>query len=114
MAEYSPIFGRIHARLSQPPQQDRIEAWRASLSARQLRLVESLCAETMRSVGYTLVTEVGAPDRAYTACLKAQRLWGLSRQFLQRITHYFRPQLSFFWRKLRLGVLWQDLAEVNY
>lgn len=112
--EYTPFFDQIHARLSEPPRLDRVEAWRSSLSPRQAALVEALCADTMRLVGYEPDREPEPVDAAYVASLKLHRLWGLTGQIAHRLTRRFRPLFSFVWRKLRLGLFWQDLAEVNY
>lgn len=113
-ADFTPFFNQIHARLNEPPNCDRIEAWRNDLSPRQVALIEALCADMMRMVGYTPDNRSPTLNHTYVSYLKAQRLWGLSLQILHRLLGRFRPLFSFVWRKARLGLLWHDLAEVNY
>ncbi len=112
--EYQPIFDQIHDRLHQPPRADRIEAWREELSPRDWAVVEAVCAETMHEVGYQPELVEPQIDPAYLRLLKRDRALKLLQQIAHRVFRRPRELTSFVWRKLRLGLLWHDLREVNY
>jgi hypothetical protein len=112
--EYQSIFDQIHQGLHEPPRAGRIDAWRQKLSPRDQEVIETLCAETMREVGYQ--PELPSPhiDPTYVRLLKRDRALKLLQQIMHRVFRRPRELYSFVWRKLRLGLLWHDLREVNY
>jgi hypothetical protein len=114
LSEYSAGFGQIHALLNESPRPDRREAWRRSLSARDTALVEAVCREQLGLFGYAAETPAHPPEAAYVRWLKLQRVWNLARQVLHYLVYRRGPLLSFIWRKFRLGLLWTDLADVNF
>jgi hypothetical protein len=113
-ADYSRFFDQLHATLNEPPRRDRIEAWRLSLSRQQLAVVEAICGDRMKQFGYDFLLSEPSIAPAYGFYCRVQRLGGISLQIMHRVLFRFRPLFSFIWRKLRLGLLWQDMAELNY
>jgi hypothetical protein len=113
-AEYSPYYAQIHTRLNQPPNKERIYAWRKNLSDEEIALVEHICGAVMQPLGYELeaANVIVAPETIQR--LKRQRVVG----FLQQIAHYLtkRRRHLFYslWRKYRLGLLFKDTTQVNY
>jgi hypothetical protein len=109
--EYGQYYANIHAALQRPPDPARIDAWRRTLSRRQIELVESICGELMEEYGYRRET-AASPHRAYRASLRAQRMVGIQRQ----IAHYLRTRRSYLFgyvkRKQQLA-LYGDLWRVN-
>ncbi len=112
--DFSQIFDQIHARLEGPIQTSRVDAWRKRLTARDIALIESITGALMVEVGYQ-------PDRldikvpaAYVSWLRLQRYWALLLQIIDRVFRWRRQLGSYVWRKLRLGLFWRDLSQVNY
>jgi len=114
-AAYGEYHSQIHARLHQPPSPDRIDAWRRNLSQDAVALVEAICMPVMAEVGYTPDHADPQPDPAYIRRLKWQRrtsgLFRQIRQYFNGRTYYLFYSI---WRKARLGLLWRDLAQINY
>lgn len=114
-AAYTGYHGQIHARLHQPPDPNRIEAWRQVLSAADIALIEAICLPLMADVGYTPdhANPQADPDRIRR--LKWERR---TRGLFKQVRQYFngRTYHLFYsiWRKARLGLLWRDLAQVHY
>jgi hypothetical protein len=114
LKDYSPFFDQAHARLNEPPRADRAEAWRNTLAARDIELVEAICWGLMEQAGYQPESETPRLDERYQRRLKRQRWLGLAHQIIDRVTRRLGPLYSFVWRKIRLGVFFQDMRDVNY
>jgi hypothetical protein len=114
LKDYSPFFDHAHAKLNEPPRVDRIEAWRNKLTTREIELVEAICWELMQQAGYQPDSKSPQLDQRYRRRLKRQRWLGLAHQIFDRVTRRFWPLFSFVWRKIRLGVFFQDMRDVNY
>lgn len=111
--EYNAFVSGIISNINRPPSVDRLEAWRDHLTGKQIHLLEYVANRTMEKVGYDIEMPLEPPTQIYITSLKIQRYFGLIRQSIQRITHYTRPFISFFYRKLRLGLLKDDLKFIK-
>jgi len=112
---HGDYFEQIHARLDQPLQQDRIEAWRLNLSPTQVALIESIATSAlMQQYGYTPDNPQVVVPGGYIRRLKVQGYWNVATRIIDRLANWRRQVWSFFWRKLRLGLFWKDLWQVNY
>lgn len=112
--EYNPIFNQAHRRLNERPEKAPIGAWRDRLSAKEIELIEWVCADTMRRVSYEPETNPQPPSRTLLLRMRIDRAIKLLEQIVHRIVVRPLPLYSFVWRKLRLGIFWKDMAEVNY
>lgn len=113
-SDFAPIFDQIHARTEGPIQSSRVNAWRKRLSERDIALIESITRDLMVEVGYQpddLEAEIPARWVRY---LKMQRYGSLLTQIIDRVFRWRRQFASYIWRKLRLGLFWRDLSQVNY
>ena len=113
-AEYSGYYAQIHARLNQAPDPSRITAWRKHMLPRQIALVDAICEETMRVVGYEQDTDTPPVPQGYVLYLKTQRIWGLGRQIVHNFITRRGYLASFLRRKLALSLLTDTLKHVNY
>lgn len=110
---YGAYYDQIHRRVGDLPDPGRADAWRDELAARDIRVIEAVCGETMSRLDYP--PSVGQPDPSpgYLLWLRLQRVPG----FLGQLFHYLarrRPYLTCTLnRKVRLGLL-RDLADANY
>jgi len=114
LSEYGRYYSQIHSNLGRKPDERRITAWRAFLSGRQQSLVESVCGDLMRELGYEKENPTPGASSAYLLELRIQRCFGL----LLQLNHYakFRKDYirSFIRRKFKLGLFFRDLFELNY
>lgn len=110
---YSGYHEAIHARLQEPPRKERIDAWRGHLSAEEVALVEQVCMPLMAELGYAPEARVPVPANMIQQMKWERRTRGLFRQ----VTQYFRGRTHHLfysiWRKFRLGLLLQDVSQVN-
>ncbi len=113
-AEYSDFNKKIQARLVQPPNPDRIHAWKKSLTPQQIALVEHICGETMQAFGYTPEPDLPPVSTHYIRMLKLQRFVGLTKQILHYLTTRRRYFLQAIARKRKLGLITTDIKEINY
>ncbi|MBD3308010.1 hypothetical protein GF339_16330 [candidate division KSB3 bacterium] len=109
----SKFFHDMVQNLDKPPDPSRIERWRTTLSARQVRLIEMLCADTMHHLGYLPEHHGATVSPLYVRLTQMQRVLGLSRQ----LWHYGRRRPGYLVcnvrRKLALGLLFHDLAGIH-
>lgn len=112
-AKYNRFVSSIHGNLNRPPTPDRLKAWRAHLSERQVNLLEYVARKQIRELGYGLEVEPRPPASLYIIALHVGRNMSVARQFLQRLFRYTRPFLSFFYRKIRLGTFFEDLGQMK-
>jgi len=113
-AEYGEYYAQIHAKLNEAPDPTRIEAWRKHLLPRQVALIESVCGETMRSLGYAAEYGERPANKGYILYLKGQRVWGLGSQIFHNFITRRGYLTSFLRRKIRLSLLVDTLRNVNY
>lgn len=112
--EYSKYYEQAHEKLNCPPSRNRIDAWRKQLSPREVALIETLCDETMRQFGYEPEYGNTSLDAGFVQWLKLQRFVGLSRQIKQYLTTRRQYFLHSIRRKWALGLVGQDIREINY
>jgi hypothetical protein len=113
-AEYGKYYERIHAKLNEPPDPSRVEAWRKHLTPRQVALVESICGDTMRAFGYEPEYGDYPVSDSYVLYLRIQRLKGLGLQIYHNLTTRRGYLTSFLRRRARLSLLLDTLRNVNY
>ena len=68
----------------------------------------------MGEFGYSPELSDSQIDPAYLRYLKQDRAVKLLQKIAHRVFRRPRELYSFVWRKLRLGLLWHDLREVNH
>jgi hypothetical protein len=112
--EYGGYYEKVHSNLKERPNANRIEAWRKHLLPREIALVESLCGETMRALGYPLDFEAPRVKPVYVMYLKLERLGGGLRQAVHYLTKRPRYLTCNLRRKIRLSLLFRGLSDVNY
>lgn len=113
-SEYSSYYSKVHNKLAQPPNRDRIEAWRSHLSNRQQSLIESLCAQTMLLLDYRPDKSPKRTSNSYTTYLKFQRRVGFLRQLLYYLIYRPRYITCNLRRKVALKLFFKGLSDVNY
>lgn len=113
-AEYGKYYEQIHAKLNEPPDPSRIEAWRKHLSPRQMALVESICGDTMQTFGYAKEYGGYAIANRYILYLRLQRIGGLGQQIYHNFTTRRGYLTSFLRRRASLSLLLDTLRNVNY
>ncbi len=113
--DYGKYHASIHQNLNRPPQPDRIEAWRQHLTAQDIALVEEICGDLMQTMGYQPDKNGEIVSEDYIHQLKRKRLTvGLIRQVRQYFNGRTWHLFYMLWRKYRLGLLVDDLRQVNY
>jgi hypothetical protein len=113
-AEYSGYYAQIHEKLNQAPDISRIEAWRKHLSPAQVAVVESVCAEKMRVLGYTLDGSGEPVGKGAVLRLKSERILGLYKQIWHNYATRRGYLTSFLRRKLALSLFFDTLKDGNY
>lgn len=112
--EYSAYYKKVHSMLGKSPITERIDAWRSTLSKREISLIESLCGETMKELGYAPSTKYGSPDNIYIFFLRLQRILG----FIRQVSHYALTRREYIIcnlrRKLKLSLLFKGVSKINY
>jgi hypothetical protein len=112
--EYSRFYETIHANLNLPPTDRFVSKWKERLTPRDVEVVEAICNPLMTELGYE--PSLQPPPAAVTRTFKmeVERAWGVLRQAARYMR--FRRRYLFFliYRKWRLGLLREFLAEVNY
>lgn len=73
-------------RVADPPDRDRIDAWRDCLSEAEISLIEAICGDTMDGLGYARDKDAPRVTPGYVWFLRLQRALGL----VQQLAHYVR------------------------
>jgi hypothetical protein len=113
-AEYSGYYAQIHEKLNQAPDKSRIEAWRKHLSPTQIAVVEAVCADKMRVLGYTLDGSGEPVSSNVILRLRTERVLGLYKQIWHNYATRRGYLTSFLRRKLALSLFFDTLKDVNY
>lgn len=112
--EYSAYYKKVHSMLGKSPTTGRIDAWRTSLSKREISLVESLCGETMKELGYEPSEKRRSRNGIYILFLRLQRIFG----FMGQLYHYALTRRQYIFcnlrRKLKLSLPFGDILKINY
>jgi hypothetical protein len=110
----SAYHGGIHARLRQPADRSRAEAWKTELSARAVALVECEAGPLMDELGYPREAGELAAGETYRLALRCRRLFV---DLPLQLAHYRKGRgrllVHSIRRKRRLGLLGQDLHEIH-
>ncbi|MBN1572762.1 MAG: sulfotransferase [Deltaproteobacteria bacterium] len=112
--EYSKFYNKINVKIGQPPDPQRLDAWRSDLSRRQISLIESLCAETMKRLGYAPSANYRSPNGIYIFYLRLQRIFGFMRQLFHYVLNRRQYIICNIRRKLKLSLLFGDIFKINY
>jgi hypothetical protein len=113
-AEYSGYYAQIHEKLNQAPDKSRIEAWRKHLSPTQIAVVEAVCADKIRVLGYTLDGSGEPVSSNVILRLRTERVLGLYKQIWHNYATRRGYLTSFLRRKLALSLFFDTLKDVNY
>ncbi len=112
--EYSSYYDQIHARLAQPPQASRIDAWRDELKPEDIAIIEAICGDLMEQVGYQSPEQRGKVHRGRIARYTLLRMPGMVSQVIYYSTKRRGYIFNYARRKLKLGLFWRDLWQINY
>jgi hypothetical protein len=112
--EYSEYYEQIHARLAQPPQASRIDAWREELSQADVATVEAVCGDLMGQVGYPPPDQCGEVSKGQVARYMLRRILGMVSQVIYYSTKRRGYISNYIRRKIKLGLFWRDLWQINY
>jgi len=110
--EYGTYYEEVHARTANPPDPERVDAWRNHLNAGQIKLVEGVNGTLMHALGYDTDFEEPHAAQWVVLGLRMQRMAGIARQIRHSVTTRGEYLWCWFRRKWTLR-LYRDLIEVN-
>ncbi len=106
---YGSYYQQIHSRLAQPVSTRSTEAWRNHLDARDIAMVESICAPQMESLDYRPESsEADRPGRREVLASRAQRL----PRMLAQARHYMTHRSGYLSCTLRRKLVLRTLGPV--
>ncbi len=112
--EYSEYYNQIHARLAEPPQASRVDAWHGELNPEDAAIIDAVCGGLMEQVGYQPLEGSEKVNKGRIARYYLQRILGMVSQVNYYRTHRRGYILNYARRKLNLGLFWRDLWQINY
>ncbi|MBN1122547.1 MAG: sulfotransferase [Anaerolineae bacterium] len=112
--EYSSYYDQIHARLAQPPQASRVDAWQDELKPEDVAIIESVCGDLMEQVGYQPPEQRSEVRKGRIARYTLLRIPGMFSQVFYYTTKRRGYIFNYARRKLNLGLFWRDFWQINY
>ncbi len=113
-AEYGRYYAQVHSDVGRAPDPGPIALWRSHLSARHVSVIEQICGDMMRTLGYAPESDRPGVDRPYLWYLRLERAVGLLRQ----AAHYlmYRPGylVSHLRRQVGLSLLFRGMENPNF